>query len=170
MKNQLLLLISAILFSSWLSGSYFYQKGQSQAEQGLLASLSGDYGQLRNTKNELDNIFSMTKGDQIRYAIYLLRNVETANASLLNISRLTINDKTDFSVIIDEVSLTAADIHTYIHELSFDLDTSKTKKKLQKHGDALHLITETLTPIEIRTMDLEKVRYKLSLLQNSLPK
>ncbi|MFP3541820.1 hypothetical protein, partial [Pseudomonas sp. SIMBA_044] len=76
----------------------------------------------------------------------------------------------DFSVIIDEVSLTAAEIHTYIHQLSSDLDTSKTKKKLQKHGDALQLITETLTPKDIRTMDLEKVRYKLSLLQNSLPK
>ncbi|MFP3390170.1 hypothetical protein [Brevibacillus sp. SIMBA_040] len=50
MKNQLFLLISAIIFSSWLCGSYFYQKGKSQVVQGLLTSLSGDYGQLRNKK------------------------------------------------------------------------------------------------------------------------
>ena len=61
--------------------------------------------------------------------------------------------------------MTAADVHTYIHQLSSDMDTSMTKKKLQKHGDAL----QTLTPKDIRTMDLEKVRYKLSLLQKSLP-
>ena len=137
--------------------------------QQLLVSLSGDYGQLRNAKTELEDIFSKAKGDQIKYAIYLLRNVETANASLLNISSLLDNDETDFSVIMNEVSLTAADLHTYIHQLSLDFDTTMTKKKLQKHGDALLLITETLTPKDIRSMDQDRIRYKLSLLQNSLP-
>lgn len=151
-------------------GGFFYQKGKSESLQQSLVILSSDYGQLHDVKTELQEILSSNaKGDQIKNSLYLLRKVEIANASLLNISTLVANDERDFNVITNEVSLAAADISSYIHQHSLGFDTKKIEEKLQKHGDALLLITETLTPKDIRAMDQDRIRYKLSLLQNSLP-
>ncbi|MED4784669.1 hypothetical protein [Brevibacillus choshinensis] len=168
MKKQLFLIISAVLLSSWLSGSYFYQKGKSEALYQSISILS-NYVPLNNVTAEVHEIISSdTKGDRIKNSLYLLRNVEIVNVSLSNISTLMGSDA-DFSIITNELSLAAADISTYIHQDSLGFDTQKAKEKLLNHGEALRLITETLTREDLRFMDLDRISNKLSRLQDSLP-
>lgn len=127
-----------------LSGSYFYQKGKSESLHQSISILS-NYVPLNNVNADIQEILSDdAKGDRIKNSLYLLRNVEIINVSLSNISTL-IGSDADFSIITNELSLAAADISNYIHQDSLGFDTQKSKDKLLIHGEALRLITETLT-------------------------
>ncbi|MGG1661181.1 hypothetical protein [Brevibacillus sp. NRS-1366] len=170
MKKQLIIMISAVVLSACLSGSYFYQKGKAASVQHLLSFTSADYGRLNHVKTTVEEILtSDAKGDRIKNSLYLLRSIENANSALYNTSFLFGHDDIDLSNITHEFSLTAADLSNYIYRDSLGFDTKKTEEKLRKHAEVIQLITESLTRDDLRRMDQERINHILSRLQNSLP-
>lgn len=170
MKKQLLILVSAVLFSTGLSGIYFYHRGKAASIERILNITSAEYARLNHVNKKVEELLSSdAKGERLKNSLYLLRSIENANSALQSIDFLVDREKIDLSLITNELSLAAATVSDYIYRDSLGFDIQKTEEKLRIHANALELIKSSLTREDLRRMDEERLHAILSQLINSLP-
>ncbi|MET3289919.1 UNVERIFIED_CONTAM: hypothetical protein ABID98_002489 [Brevibacillus sp. OAP136] len=171
MNKKLLLSVFLMILSASLSYGYFFQKSE-QARQQFIELLASDYALLQSSVNAYtDEIFDhKRKGDAIKGALYLVRTVEIAGAAFRNLTSLLALDEPLLGPISYEFSLAAADISTYIQQSSVGVDTAQYEQKVRKHIATLQTLSSTLTCTDLKSMDTELIRQKLSLLNESFAK